>query len=134
MALVEVFLSPIRDCFPAQVAILSLFILILLDCIFGVGNAIMEKRFSSTKMREGIGHKCSEFGFILVGIVVDAMTFAGLNVGFSGPILVCVAVYLCVMEIGSLMETFARINPALAESPAFKLLESVHVIKEDDDN
>ena len=129
--LLETFLMPVRDCFPAQVAIVALLILILLDWIFGIGNAMMKHEFSSEKMRQGIGHKCSELGFVLVGIVADAMITSGLDIGFEGPVLTTIAVYLCIMEIGSLMEIFAKINPQLAESPAFKLLASVHVIHED---
>jgi len=128
MSLLETFMSPIRDCFPAQVAIVALGLLILLDWIFGVSNALIKHEFSSEKMREGIGHKCSELGFVFVGIITDAMVSAGLDIGFSGPVLTTIAVYLCVMEIGSLLETFAKINPQLAESPVFKLLASVHVI------
>lgn len=131
MQLLEAFLSPVRDCFPAQVAIAALLILILLDWIFGISNAIIKHEFSSEKMRQGIGHKCSEMGFIVVGIVMDAMIMSGLNLGFKGPILTTIAVYLCVMEIGSLLETFAVINPQLANSPAFKLLASVHVVDDD---
>lgn len=123
----DVFLSPVRDCFPAQVAIVALVVLILLDWVFGVGNACAKHEFSSEKMRLGIGHKCSELGFVLVGIVADAMFFAGLDLGFTGPILTAIALYLCVMEIGSLLETFAKINPQLADSPVFKLLESAHI-------
>lgn len=129
--ILEVFLSPIRDCFPAQVAIISLLLLILLDWIFGIGNACMHHEFSSKKMREGIGHKCSELGFIAVGVLMDALIMSGLDIGFEGPILTTVAVYLCIMEIGSLMETFAKINPELAHSPAFKLLATAHIIKEE---
>lgn len=125
---IDVFLAPVRDCFPAQVAIIALGILILCDWIFGIGNALMKHEFSSEKMRQGIGHKCSELGFILVGIIADAMVSAGLNIGFTGPILTTIAVYLCIMEIGSLLETFSKINPQLAESPVFKLLSSAHVI------
>lgn len=128
MLLLEAFMSPIRDCFPAQVAIIALLILILLDWVFGIGNAMMKHEFESAKMREGIGHKCSELGFITVGVVMDAMISSGLNIGFDAPILTTMAVYLCIMEIGSLMETFAKINPQLGESPAFKLLSTVHVI------
>lgn len=131
MLLVESFLAPIRDCFPAQVAVAALLILILLDWIFGIANACMQHEFSSEKMREGIGHKCSEFGFIAVGIVMDAMITSGLDIGFDGPILTTIAIYLCIMEIGSLMETFAKINPELAKSPAFRLIASVHLIDED---
>jgi toxin secretion/phage lysis holin len=133
MLLLETFLSPIRDCFPAQVAIAALLILILLDWIFGIGNACMQHEFSSEKMRHGIGHKCSEMGFIVVGIVMDAMIMSGLDIGFSGPILTTIAVYLCIMEVGSLMETFAKINPDLSESPAFKLLKTVHVVHDEED-
>lgn len=125
----DVFLAPVRDCFPAQVAIVALIVLILLDWVFGVGNACAKHEFSSEKMRLGIGHKCSELGFVLVGIVADAMFFAGLDLGFTGPILTAIALYLCVMEIGSLLETFAKINPQLADSPVFKLLESVHITR-----
>jgi len=130
--LLETFISPVRDCFPAQVAIIALLFLILLDWIFGIGNAIIQKEFSSEKMRQGIGHKCSEMGFIVVGVIMDAMITSGLDIGFEAPILTTIAVYLCIMEIGSLMETFAKINPELGNSPAFKLLETVHVIREDE--
>lgn len=133
MLLFEIFTSPIRECLPAQVAIIALLILILLDWIFGIGNAMMKHEFKSEKMREGIGHKCSELGFITVGVVMDAMISSGLNIGFDAPILTTMAVYLCIMEVGSLMETFAKINPQLAGSPAFKLLESVHLIEKESD-
>jgi len=133
MLLFESFLAPVRDCFPAQVAIVALLILILLDWIFGIGNAMMKHEFSSEKMRQGIGHKCSELGFVLVGIVADAMITSGLDIGFDGPVLTTVSVYLCIMEIGSLMEIFAKINPQLAESPVFRLLSSVHIINDDEE-
>lgn len=130
---IDIFLAPVRDCFPAQVAISALLVLILLDWIFGIGNACMHHEFSSEKMRQGIGHKCSELGFVLVGIVTDAMITSGLDLGFEGPVLTTIAVYLCIMEIGSLLETFAKINPELAHSPAFKLLETVHIVHEADE-
>ena len=133
MQLIEVFLSPVRDCLPAQVAIIALLLLIFLDWIFGIGNALMKHEFSSEKMRLGIGHKCTELGFVVVGIVVDAMITSGLNIGFTGPILTTISVYLCVMEIGSLLETFALINPMLAESPVFKLLKTVHIVQDEED-
>ena len=128
----ETFLSPIRDCFPAQIAIVALLILILLDWIFGIGNALIQHQFSSEKMRQGIGHKCSELGFVMVGVIMDAMIMSGLNIGFDGPILTTIAMYLCIMEIGSLLETFALINPDLGKSPAFKLLASVHLIHDEE--
>lgn len=131
--LLDVFLAPIRDCFPAQVAIVSLLLLIALDWMFGIGNACMHHEFSSSKMREGIAHKCGELGFIMVGVIADAMLSAGLDLGFNGPILTVIAVYMCVMEIGSLLEIFAKINPNIANSAVFKLLASVKILKNPED-
>lgn len=132
MLLIDAFISPIRDSFPAQVAIIALLLLICLDCIFGIGNALMKKEFSSEKMRQGIGHKCSELGFVLVGMVVDTIVMEGFDVGLNGPILTTVAIYLCIMEIGSLLETFIKINPSLDNTPVFKLLSAVHVLDGDE--
>ena len=121
----DAFLAPIRDSVAAQVGITAVLVLIVLDILFGLGNAIGHKEYSSEKMRQGIGHKCAELGFILVGLVVDATIIGGFDLGFSAPVLVSICVYLCLMEIGSLLETFADMNPQLAGSPLFKLLESV---------
>ena len=124
-AFADAFLAPVRDSTAAQVGIAAVLVLIVLDIVFGLANALSKKEYSSAKMREGIGHKCAELGFILVGIVADATIIGGLDLGFSAPVLVSVCVYLAVMEIGSLLETFADMNPQLAGSPLFKLLESV---------
>lgn len=132
--LVSVFLAPVHDNIVAQAALIALLLLIFLDWIFGIGHACMNHEFSSQKMREGISHKCSELGFVLVGMIADAMMFAGLDIGLNGPILVTVTLYLCIMEIGSLLEIFIKMNPQLGDSPIFKLLASAHmiVIKEEE--
>lgn len=128
----DAFLSPVRDSTVAQIGVTAVFILILLDIVFGLANALWQKKYSSEIMRQGIGHKCAELGFILVGLVVDATIVGGFDLGFQAPVLITICVYICLMEIGSLMETFADMNPQLANSPLFKLLDSVvHRDKED---
>lgn len=122
---IDVFLAPLRDSQPAKVAVMAVLLLIVLDIIFGVLNACIHKEFSSEKMREGIGHKCSELGFMLVGLIVDGTIVGGVDLGFKAPVLVTICVYIALMEIGSLLETFVRMNPALEESPLFRLLASV---------
>ena len=124
-AFLDAFLSPVRDSTVAQIGITAVFILILLDIIFGLANALWQKKYSSEVMRQGIGHKCAELGFILVGLIVDATIVGGFDLGFQAPVLITICVYICLMEIGSLMETFADMNPQLANSPLFKLLDSV---------
>jgi phage-related holin len=128
----DVFIAPVRDNQVAQAALVGLMLLILMDWIFGVVGALARHEFSSEKMREGIGHKCTELGFVLVGIVSDGLLFAGLDIGMNGPVLLAIVLYLCIMEIGSLLEHFAKMNPALADTPIFKMLASAHVIHDDE--
>ena len=126
----DVFLIPIRDSQPAQVAIVAVLLLIVLDVLFGVLNALIHHEFSSTKMRQGIAHKCSELGFLFVGVIIDGCIVGGVELGYSAPVLTGAAVYICVMEIASLLELFVKLNPALADSPVFKLLAASHIIHE----
>ena len=125
----DVFVQPIRDNQVAQIAFVAVLILIALDIIFGVVTAAMKKEYSSKKMREGIAHKCSEFGLLMVALVVDGLIVGGVDIGFNSPVFVASCVYLALMEIASLLEIISRANPKLADSPLFKLLEQGHVIE-----
>lgn len=125
---IDVFVSPVRDNPVAHVAITLVFILIILDVIFGIINAVLSHTFSSEKMRQGIAHKSAEVGFVLVGVLADAALLGGFDeLGFNAPALLAICAYICVMELGSLLETFAVMNPALADTPFFKILDSVHI-------
>ena len=127
---IDAFLAPIRDEQAAQVAVMAVLLLTVLDVIFGLVNAIASKSFSSAKMRAGIAHKSASMGFLLVGIVVDGTIIGGLDLGFSAPVLTTICVYLCLMEVASLLETFALLNPHLSNSPLFRLLEASGAITE----
>ncbi len=120
---IDAFISVIRDNQTAQVALMAVLLLILLDWIFGVSNAIAHKEFSSSKMREGIGHKCSELGFCLVGVVIDGTLIGGVDLGYTAPCFTAICIYICLMEIGSLLEIFCKMNPALANNPIMQLLK-----------
>lgn len=124
MESITIFAEPVTSSASAQVAIIAVLLLILLDVAFGCGNAILKREFSSEKMRAGMAHKAAELGFIVVGVICDACLLGGFDLGFA-PILMSVCLYLVLMELASLLETFAKMNPQLAESPLFKLLESV---------
>ena len=127
---IDAFLAPVRDEQAAQVAVMAVLLLTVLDVIFGLVNAIASKSFSSAKMRAGIAHKSASMGFLLVGIVVDGTIIGGLDLGFSAPVLTTICVYLCLMEVASLLETFALLNPHLSNSPLFRLLEASGAITE----
>lgn len=122
---IEVFILPITDSMIAQVAVTALFLLVLLDVLFGVLNACMSGTFSSTRMRQGISHKLAEFGYAVAALVVDGTIVGGLDLGFPAPVLVTVCTMLCIMELGSLMEIFNKMNPQLGDLKVFKILDDV---------
>lgn len=129
---IDVFLQPLRDNGQAQVAVTAVLLLMALDVLFGVGNAILHKEYSSTKMREGIAHKAVELCFIALGCIIDATIIAGIDLGFTAPVLMSICVYLIVMELGSLLEIFTLIWPHLKDTPVFKFLASVHAINSEE--
>ena len=121
---IDIFLSVVRDNETAQAAVIAVLFLILADWCFGLANAIIHHEFNSERMREGFGHKCAEIGLLLVAIIADGALLGGVDIGYSAPVFTICCVYLCAMEIGSLLEIFAEMNPDLANSGPFKLLAS----------
>ena len=76
-------------------------------------------------------HKTGELCLVIIGVVIDGLIFAGIDMGVSGPILGVILFSIIFMEIGSLMEIAAQLNPDLQAIKAFKLLSTV---KENVDN
>ena len=122
---IEAFMSPLTDSQTAQVALAAMLVLIMLDVVFGVTHACMSGTFRSEKMREGIQHKLAEMGYALAALVIDGTIVGGLDLGFPAPVLVATCGYLCLMELGSLMEILNKMNPELGQSRLFKVLDDV---------
>ena len=122
---IDVYMAPVRDNPIVQAMLFAVLILILADMLFGIINACMHHEFSSKKLREGLMHKTGELALVLVGIIIDGLIFAGIDIGVNGPILGVMLTAIIVMEIGSLMEIAAKMNPALADLQVFKVLASV---------
>ena len=117
----DVFLQPIKDG-RAQVAIVALFVLALLDVLFGTINAMfVQHDFSSHEFRSGLIRKLSNFGIVVAADVVDAMLLGGLELGFQ-PVLIIVAASLALMELWSLLEIFAEIHPEISDSGWYQML------------
>ena len=78
-------------------------ILMVLDIVTGYYNAWKNNDISSSKMRDGLGKKCAELCYIIVGFVfkfafeVDAVMY------FMG-------IYVCYMEIVSLAENCDKLG------------------------
>lgn len=118
---IDVFIAPIREG-KAQVAIIALLILAALDVLFGVCNAaFVQHDFSSHELRAGLIRKLSNFGIVVAADVVDGMLLGGLELGYQ-PVLITVTVSLALMELWSLLETFAAMHPEISDAPWYQML------------
>lgn len=122
---IDVYMAPVRDNPIVQAALFAVLILILADMLLGIINACAQGKFSSKELRAGLLHKTGELGIILVGIIIDGLIFAGLDLGFNGPILITMLSAIIIMEVGSVLEISAHMNPTLAKFKIFNMLASV---------
>lgn len=109
--------------------IIAALVFVALDMLIGVICAVVRKDFQSCKMREGLGHKIVLILAIMLAFVAQGFTGHVSGLAFDVPLIVPVCVYICVMEVASILETLRDTNPALADSPIMSLFE----IKEDDE-
>lgn len=117
----QYFLAPIQDD-KAQVAIMALMVLALLDVLFGVINAwFVQHDFSSHEFRAGLIRKLGNLGMVAMADVIDAMLLGGLELGMQ-PVLMTITVSLAVMEIMSLLEIFAEMHPEISDAPWYRML------------
>lgn len=91
------------------------FLLVLIDYVTGVVNAIMHGELSSKKMREGLGHKFSYLAVICVALIVEYGSDY-INLGIELPVFIPVCASVCLIEITSIMENCIKINPELSSS------------------
>lgn len=91
------------------------FLLVLIDYITGVVNAIMHSELSSEKMRQGLGHKFAYLAVISVALIVEYGS-GYIDLGIKLPVFVPVCVSICLIEITSIMENCMKINPELSDS------------------
>ena len=83
---------------------------ILLDMLTGLIKAFKEKKYNSSVMREGLFHKAGSVLVIVFGCLVDyAQSFVDL--GVTVPVALSLCAYIILMEIGSIIENIAVINP-----------------------
>lgn len=120
---IDVFLQPVRDSPQAQVALMALVVLIVLDVALGIAAAAKDHDVQSAVMRQGAWHKIGELGVVAIADVVDGMIMGGLDIGYSAPICTGVIVYLCLNEMVSCLENALKLDPELKGSRALSLLK-----------
>lgn len=91
-------------------------LLVLIDYVTGVVNAIMHGELSSKRMKEGLGHKFTYLAVICVALIVKYGSDY-INLGIELPVFIPVCAGICLTEITSIMENCVKINPELKDKP-----------------
>ena len=87
---------------------------ILFDIVTGIIKALYNEGLNSTYLRKGLFHKLSE----VIAVAGSGLLEYGLvyvNFGVDLPVLNIVAIYICSMELVSIIENLCEVNPSLAK-------------------
>ena len=95
--------------------IVAVLVFILLDFASGWMQAIKNGIFQSSVMREGIWHKAGELMLIVLGIACEYF-LPWLGVEITVPIVKGICVYLCIMELASIVENIGAAFPELQKA------------------
>ena len=90
--------------------------LVVVDVITGILNACRKKELNSTKMRDGFYHKFAYFIILFTAWFIDILSDR-IDLGYGQPHLFdfC-AVFICGIEITSIVENVKLMNPELDNS------------------
>ena len=111
--------------------ILAVLVFTSLDYITGVIKAVMHGNLSSTKMREGLGHKFAYLCTFFIAWFID-FEMGHIDIGFHTTLTPLVTVGIVLIELSSIIENIGKINPELARAKFMKIFTDYH--KEDDSN
>lgn len=111
--------------------ILAVLVFTSLDYITGVVNAVMHGKLSSTKMREGLGHKFAYLCVFFVAWFID-FEMGHIDLGFHTALTPLVTVGIVLIELSSIIENIGKINPELAQAKFMKIFTDYN--REDDEN
>lgn len=105
-----------------DLTLLFCLILIFIDVISGVTNAIFNRELSSQKMREGGKHKAALIIVLCLGAI---MAYGGVYIGLDSAFCACIEIaigsYIGFMELISILENVCLMNPELKISRLFSI-------------
>lgn len=97
-----------------MVEIIAVSIFIVFDIITGVIRALYNDGLNSTALRKGLFHKLSEL-IATVGAYLLEFGMNYINLGVDVPLLKATTTYICLMELVSIVENLAEVNPILGK-------------------
>lgn len=100
--------------------ILAIFVFIIMDCVTGLIGAIMQGNLSSTKMREGLGHKFAYLCVFFIAWFID-FEMGHIDIGFYTALTPIVTMGTVLIELSSIIENIGKINPELAQAEFMKI-------------
>ena len=89
-------------------------IFILFDVLTGLLSAMQKGDVNSTALRKGLFHKMGECLTVGGAWLLERLT-GYLDLSFEIPLLKTVCIYICIMELVSILENIATISPGLAK-------------------
>lgn len=98
-------------------------VLMLMDFVTGFVGAVVRGDVSSSKMREGLGHKALLLCVIALAVIVEAGAQHVAGLGFGGVTVTVVCAYIAVMEVASCMENVCAAYPELRDTPLMHVFD-----------
>ena len=100
--------------------ILAVLVFTIMDYITGIIGAIMHGSLSSTKMREGLGHKFTYLCVFFIAWFID-FEMGHIDIGFCTALTPTVTIGIVLIELSSIIENIGEINPNLAQAEFMKV-------------
>ena len=95
--------------------ILAVLVFIITDYVTGTIDAIMHGTLSSTKMREGLGHKFAYLCVFFIAWFID-FEMKHIDIGFHSALTPIVTIGIVLIELSSIVENIGKINPELTQA------------------
>ena len=95
--------------------------MMLMDVLTGFIGAVVNGTVSSSKMREGLGHKALLLCVIALSVIIEVGAQHVVGLGLGGVTVTVVCAYIVVMELASCMENVCGAYPELRDTPLMRL-------------
>lgn len=112
--------------------ILAVLVFTITDYITGIIGAIMHGNLSSTKMREGLGHKFAYLCVFFIAWFID-FEMKHIDIGFHSALTPIVTIGIVLIELSSIVENIGKINPQLSQAEFMKVFTDYNKEENNDD-
>ena len=96
---------------------------IVFDLITGIAKAVKNRELCSTKMKDGLFHKCGFILSIILGLLCEWASVQ-IDLGFAIPFLPAICGFIILTELASSLENLAEISPELAAAKFMSIFKS----------